>query len=657
MGMHHLRAINQQENCSVVALVDPVVNREDLGELIAATTNLYKSPEEMFAAEQPDVVHIVTPPDSHASLALLSLENDASIYVEKPFALVAKEAAEVLALAKQKKLKVCAAHQVLFQPAGQKYQTYMEFIKKIIHIESYFSFKTVRGSISPVNQILDILPHPVYLMLNAFRYAEGSEGKPDIEMIANYVDPLGEIRVIFRSGSTTGLLIVSLNGRPVESYLRVVGSNGSINADFVLSGVSKHLGPGASAIAAVLQPFSLAFSKIFGTISSILKILLKKHKSYAGLAEVLEKFYTSIRNDSNSPVEDEDIFETVAICEKIGKELEKADKKAQSISRQALEAAESELVPVDPAKKTAVVTGGTGFLGKVVVKKLREAEWPVRVLCRNIPNDSNRIAGIEYVRADIGEQVPAECFSDAGIVVHLAAETAGGQAAHQKNTIQATENMIRVAHEAGVSQFINISSVAVMKPGTSTTGPLNENSPVDADNLGRGPYVWGKARAEEIAHQLGKEFDMQVNTIRLGPLVDYDNYMPPGRLGREVGTLFVAMGSKKSKLSLCDLDTAADVIRSYLDEPKSAPRLLNLVDPNAPTRKELLDRHLGNRRELSVFWMPNFLLKAISVSLKFMLKLLKPGKKPLDVYAAFSAEKYDAALAAEVIRKARNQTA
>ncbi len=213
--------------------------------------------------------------------------------------------------------------------------------------------------------------------------------------------------------------------------------------------------------------------------------------------------------------------------------------------------------------------------------------------------------------------------------------------------------MINGAHAAKIKQFINISSVAVMKPSSQVGGPLNESSPVDHDNIGRGPYVWGKSRAESLVERLGKEYEIDVKTIRLGPLVDYQNYTPPGRLGREVGTLFVAMGSKKSKLSLCDVRTASNVIRSYLQDFGNAPKLLNLIEPEAPTRKELFDRHLENRKELSVFWMPNFLLKFLSILLKLVLKIMKPGKKPLDLYAAFAAEKYDASLAGRIINQSK----
>ena len=61
----------------------------------------------------------------------------------------------------------------------------------------------------------------------------------------------------------------------------------------------------------------------------------------------------------------------------------------------------------------------------------------------------------------------------------------------------------------------------------------------------------------------------------------------------------------------------------------------------------------GVRPELTNFWLFDPILRLISWTLKLILKLMKPGKAPLDVHAAFASEKYDATLAGEVISKAR----
>lgn len=653
MGVHHLKAIAASEAAEVVAVVDPAPDRDRLRPVLTEGARILQSVDELIDSTQIDVAHIVTPPDTHVDLALKLLNAGMHVYVEKPFALRATDAERVLALADQKGLKVCAAHQVLFQEQGRKAQSLMPFIKDVVHVESYFSFKTVRassdgkGAISPIDQLIDILPHPVYLMLSAMEQLR-DDGKP-LDMRSVQVHPDGDVHAIFRKGDTTGVLVVTLRGRPIESYLRVVGTNGLINADFVLSGVQKILGPGASAIALVLKPFSEARQRVFGTLATIWKMVFRKHKSYAGLTELIEAFYASVREGKPVPVTPESILETVRICESVGARLMEADEEREIVDARQLAEREITVPAVDPAKERVLVTGGTGFLGQVVVKMLRERGWPVRVIARRLPPYRKRIAGVEYVEGDIGLSLDPGFFRDVGTVAHLAAETVGGKDAHERNTIAATQRMIDMAADAGVRRFVNISSIAVLKPSSEVGGPLSESSPVDHDNIARGPYVWGKAEAERIVEKVGKERGVGYRTIRLGPLVDFRHFTPPGRLGREVGPLYVAMGRRSGKLSVCDVGTAGRVIVDFIEHFDPAPELLNLVEPDAPTRARLVELMRQERPELKVLWIPEPMLKLLSWLLKAILRLVRKGHKPLDLYSAFSAEQYDTRMAKAVI--------
>ena len=654
MGLHHVKAIEIQDNAEVVAVADPSVDTTALEKITSRRVDVFNDAADMLDKIKPDVVHIVTPPDSHVDLAKLALDNGAHIYVEKPFALTAKEAKDVIDQASQKDLKACAAHQVLFHRSGTRYREYMSLIGEVAHVESYFSFKTVRragsGLMSPVEQLEDILPHSVYLLLSALEDQAGSE---NYELHSFAVDPKGEVRAIIKVGETLAVLIVSLQARPIESYLRICGTNGSINADFVLKGVEKLPGPGASAISAVLQPFSEARQRTFGTIGTIFRMIFKKQKSYAGLAELLEAFYASILNNTPPPLTYDSIVQTVEICEQIGEKLREADVIAEEKAVKQLAEAEASLEPADSSKGVILVTGGTGFLGRELVGELRNLGWPVRVVARKIPSAANKVPGVEYVPGDVGSEISNEYFKDVSVVAHLAAETVGGKEEHERNTIGATRIVTEAAIKNGVKKIINISSIAVLKPSTAISGALKEDSPVDINNLGRGPYVWAKAEAEKIVSDLCTAAGVDFKTIRLGPLVDFRKFTPPGRLGREVGTLFVAMGSSRSDLSVCDVVTASNVIRSYVEDFESAPAMLNLVEAPAPKRRDLVKRLREERPELRVMWMPAPVLKFLSLMLKGALKIMKPGKKPLDLYAAFASERYDGSLAADVISKAK----
>lgn len=658
MGLHHVKAIQVVGVADLVAVTDPYADEAVVRQSLPDPVRFFRDATAMLKETKPDIVHIVTPPDTHVDMARLVLEHGAHVYVEKPFTLTGDSAQMLLELARTKGLQVCAGHQVLFQHSGQHYREYLPMLREIVQVDSYFSFKTVRrvsgGLMSPVEQLNDILPHPVYLLLDALEAAAPDAGNAPCELRALEVDADGEVRALLRRGKILASLTVTLRGRPIESWLRVMGTNGTVLADFVLSGITRLLGPGASAISAVFNPFIRARQMVFGTIANIYRMLTRKHKSYAGLAELIEAFHRNVSEGKASPVSPYAIAETVRLCEVIGKQLEDAAAVAERAALQRLQQRESSLPAADNRRGKVLVTGGTGFLGRTLVRELRSRGWPVRVVARSLPSAAVRVPGVEYVLGDVATPSPDSVYSGVTAIAHLAAETYGGQEAHERNTIGATRQLLEAAAKHGIKQFLHTSSIAVLKPSRRFSPALTENSPVDAGNLGRGPYVWGKAEAERMVTEFCAAHGIEQRQIRLGPLVDYAYFTAPGRLGREVGPLYVAMGMPGNRLSVCDVNTASNVIRYYLENFGAAPAMLNLVESPQPTRGDLAKRLKSARPDLGFFWLPLSVVWSLSLVLKLVLRLMKPGKKPLDLYSAFVSERYNAALAAEVIAKAKS---
>jgi len=643
MARQHAAAIRQCPSARLLAVVDPHLDCADLQVAFGAEVAAFNDVRAMLETVSPDIVHVVTPPASHASLARQCLEAGAHVYVEKPFALSTDDAESVLRLAEGKGLKACPAHQILFQDVGLRYKKHLSIIGAIVHVESFFSFRPVRRHTagapnSPINQLIDILPHPVYLLLDALPKADGSAA----ELTALDVSSEGEVRAIVRRGGAIGCLVVSLQARPVESWLRVMGRNGMVEADFVLGNVVRHPGPGASAPAVVLKPFSRAWQIGWGSFKAVLKLVFRRHKSYPGLAELLAGFYRSIRDGGAAPIGASEILETVRLCEAIGVRLQEVQAIADQRALERLRAAASQLPPHND-RGVILVTGGTGLLGRPTVARLRQSGWRVRVPVRRELPAAQRLPGIEYVRADLGASAPAGLLDGVEMVLHLAAETAGGQPDHERNTIAATRNLLAAMEATGVRRLVNVSSVAVLKPSRFGR-PLREDSPVDHDNLARGPYVWAKAAAERLAAERAAAGAVELHTVRLGPLVDFDAYAPPGRLGREVARLFVAMGLPSSRLAVCGVATAAATLQHYAEHFDDAPALVNLLESPAPTRRELVARLKAVRPDLKVLWMPFPVLRLLSWLATALQKLMRPSRPALNLYNAFKSEPYDDAV-------------
>jgi len=655
MAMHHARAIHLQEDARLVAVADPAIAGGERFTEIGKEVEIRSSAEDLLDHMKPDVVHICTPPETHVPLALLALRRGAHVYVEKPFAPSEREAMEIISLAKEKGLGVCAGHQLLYEFPALKADEHLRKLGRIVHVESYFSFKPVRHSkdgrtaISPLDQLVDILPHPVYLLLY-FLKRNSPQGETPVEIRALEARASGSVHGILRRGDATGSLIVTLEGRPIESYIKIVGTNGCLHADFVRGAVIVLPGPGTSAISKILNPYRQSWQTFSGTTRALCRRVFKKQKSYPGLFEIIGDFYKRLRSGLPDAAGYSSILETVAICEEVGKKLEIAEREENSILEKEHDRLESMLSPPDPSRGGVLITGGTGVLGRAVASELRRRGWFTRVVARKIPSIANRIPGVDYAAADLAEKVSPEILEGISIVVHCAAETAGGREAHERNSVGATRKLIEAMGMSGVKKLVHISSIAVLKTGREIGGPVAEDAPLALDNEDRGPYVWGKAESERLAKELSRSFGINVRIIRPGPLVDYDHFEPPGRLGREIGPLFVCVGSGRSQLSLCSVERAAEVIRKYVEEYEEMPPVLNLVEPDSPSRAELVSHLLRTRPDLKALRLPSGFLWALSPVLKVMQRLLRPNRKPVDLYAAFASERYDSRLAAKIIR-------
>ena len=649
MGLHHLAAIAKAPGATVVGIADPLADATELKGLIPAEAKLVPDVATLLKETRPDVVHIVTPPHTHCAIARTLIEAGVHVYVEKPFAMSKAEAEEILALAARHGVQVVSGHQNLFEKPAILAREQIDTIGKLVHIESFFSFRQVRRTISPVDQAKDILPHAVYPLVDQLRAGTGLQEAP-IAVLGMDVKTTGDVYALLRLGDCTGVLMVTLSGRPIEQYQTIVGSNGMMRADYVTGSVTTLLGPGTGP-GILLTPFRRSWQMFKGATKNVFHIVLGHHGSYPGLTVLVKRFYEGITSRTAPPMTPQSILDTVDICEQIGAGLDRVEQQTQAAALARIESAVARM-PAPSRLGTVLVTGGTGLLGRRVVEELRHAGYAVRTVARRMPAPSARVPGVQYVTGDLARGLGVEAFEGVESIVHCAAETSGGKSEQQRNSIAATKLLIDRGAAAGVKTILHVSSLAVIKPGNGRM--VDEQTPIDAGNLERGPYVWGKAESEVLAAQLGRDLGVQVKIIRPGPLVDFDDYHAPGRLGREVGPWYVAIGSRNSPLSVLDVSTGARVIRSYIDDFAGAPDLVNLVQTPAPTRGELVERLRHVRPDLKIIWFPALLLRMLSGPAKLAQRWLMGASKPIDLYAAFSSERYQPDIAAGVIAKAKD---
>jgi predicted dehydrogenase/nucleoside-diphosphate-sugar epimerase len=623
MGRHHAVAIQRlPDAASLVAVADV-----DLASASALAADLgipaaYGDFEKLLEKERPDVVHICTSPASHFALARTALEAGASVYIEKPFTETATQAEELLDLARTLDRKVCAGHQLLFERPTILAKPLVRKLGPIQHVESYFAFRQARRQdgrrpLTAVEQLLDILPHPAYLLMH-FLGEHAAAGRT-LSFNGIRVDERGSAHVLVSAGDVTGVLVASLHARPVDSYVKIVGTRGSVTLDYVRGIVVPSLGVG-STIDKILDPYSRALATAGGSTGSLARRFFKKQRSYPGLVDAFAAFYDHVATGAPAPVSPLNIARTMELCDVVRKEL--------AASRARTE-------PVKPAlSPTVAVTGGTGMLGREVVSALIDQGVTPLVLSRRLPAARDRVPNVAYGSVDLGAG-DLELPRSIRTVVHCAAETAGGWDAHQRNSIDATRNVLAAMRDANVRQLVHVSSLAVID--ADAPQPLHEMSPLERDGRRRGPYVWGKLEAERIAANAAGTHGVDVRIVRPGPLVDNSSFDPPGKLGRPVGRLFVAVGSPGATIPICDVRRAGRLIAWTATHFKDSEALVHAIDPTPATRRDLVARVRETSPGVRVMWFPTPLLALASWSAVAAQKLLRPRKAAVSLQAAFSS--------------------
>jgi predicted dehydrogenase/nucleoside-diphosphate-sugar epimerase len=628
MARHHANAIGRLSDVTVTAVVDPEPSALEEMRRIQPGAVGFASLEALLRSQSVDAVHVCTPPQTHEALTEQALKAGCHVYVEKPFVETQASATRLAKLADRHGLKVCAGHQLLYEPPTRRALELLSALGEITHIESYFSFRPMKHTASgraPLRddlQLLDILPHPVYLLLDFLERA--TDGKS--QLVSVQVGPRGTVHAFVRRGSLTGTLIVTLDGRPVESYLRITGCNGSLHADYVRSTLQRNIGPGASGIDKLISPYRLSWQLLTGTTSAMGKRFLKRQRSYPGLAEIFGAFYDAIRENGPSPVTRANLVGTVAICEQI----------AEAISAAYL----PEIPRTQVRKAPVVVTGGTGILGKEVSIALLGAGEEVRIVARRTPPEWERIPGATYVVADISQPIAAEVMAGAQAIVHCAAETAGRWDQHQRNSVDATEQVVRAAAAAKVRRMIHVSSISVMAvPARGES--LSESTPFEANSRTGGPNAWGKIESERLAVARCRELGIELRVVRPSALVDYRFFDPPGLLGRRLGNIFVAVGMPSHQLGVVDVVFSGQTLAWMVRNFDHAPSVLNLFEPELPTKQELVGRLRTMNPDLTVFWLYPVILKPLSWAAFALQKVLRPRSPALNVAKMFARLRYD----------------
>jgi UDP-glucose 4-epimerase len=170
---------------------------------------------------------------------------------------------------------------------------------------------------------------------------------------------------------------------------------------------------------------------------------------------------------------------------------------------------------MNKGQRVVLLTGSNGFVGRNLAPKLVANGMILRQVVRKPSPDPNTF----LINAIDLQTDWSEAFFEVDTVVHLAARV------HHPNESSATEvyrsintdgtlHLARCAAEAGVRQFIFLSTILVNGSSTDGRPPFREND----RPMPRGAYGISKAAAEEGLRAIATEKEMSITVIRT-PLI------------------------------------------------------------------------------------------------------------------------------------------
>jgi uncharacterized protein YbjT (DUF2867 family) len=204
-----------------------------------------------------------------------------------------------------------------------------------------------------------------------------------------------------------------------------------------------------------------------------------------------------------------------------------------------------------------LVTGGTGRLGRLVVRRLRDQHCDVRVLTRHSREAAD---GVQFLAGDLatGEGIDAAVDGVAAIV-HCATST--------KGDVDATRNLVRAASRAGAPRLVYVSIVGI-------------------DNISSWSYPKAKLEAERVVADSGLPW----TTLRA---TQFYEYLLAG--ARKLAWLPVVPVPAGFPVQPIDTDeVAARLVELTLGAP--AGRVPDLAGPQVITWADLVRDYLRARR-------------------------------------------------------------
>lgn len=324
----HLATLRAIPGVEIVGLCDPYLPAAGALAERFGVPQVYRLVDDFLEEARPQAVHILTPPETHAPLALRMLDAGAHVLVEKPLATRVVDAEAMRAAAQHKGLTLCVDHNRLFDPIVEKARRLIEQgrIGEVVAVETHQGFNRAAeggGSgehwslRSPTGVYYNLAVHSVYLQLAFLGHIHDLTvvGKNTGRFPAAFAE---EVRVLLQGERALGYLSFSLDIQPHQNALHIYGTKGVLSLDLntltLIQRLPRRL---PKLIAKSWGNISEALQLVTATATNGFAMLSGRLSLYPGIGQVIRRFYDSVLHGAPLPVTAEEGCEVVRLMEEI----------------------------------------------------------------------------------------------------------------------------------------------------------------------------------------------------------------------------------------------------------------------------------------------------------------------------------------------------
>jgi NADH dehydrogenase len=226
-----------------------------------------------------------------------------------------------------------------------------------------------------------------------------------------------------------------------------------------------------------------------------------------------------------------------------------------------------------------LITGGTGFIGKALIRHLAEMNYQVRTLLRPSSNTPRLPEGIPVdvtVSSLMDERGLRAAMVGIETVYHLASnERQGGRSDLIKVEIQGTRAVLEAALDAGVKRIFYVSHLG-------------------ADRASAFPALKAKGIAEEFIRRSGLEYTIIRSAVAFGPEDGLTNGI--ARLLASVPIVFFVPGNGKMLLQPIWVEDLATCLTWALEDVGIANSTVEVGGPEYLTFRQVVEIVMKTRR-------------------------------------------------------------